>query len=381
MKDVLLVGAGHAHVEVLRRFGLRPVSDTRLTLLTRELHTPYSGMLPGVVAGHYDNEDAHIDTGRLARFAGAVLHLDEAVGIDREARRVLRRNGPSLPFDLLSLDVGSRPNTGNVPGAAAYAIPVKPIDSFLARFEDLRARVQAGQSRHVLLVGGGAGGVELLLAVAHRLRREARALRFTLVTGSPDILPGFPTSFRTRCRMTLMQHGIAVHAGVRVAAVEPGSVMLADGTRLAADEILWTTEAAASPWLADTGLPLDATGFLSVDNTLRAAPGIFAAGDMIAFGPSAIPRSGVYAVRAGPVLAHNLRASLTGGRLRRFRPQASALTILSTGTRHAILTRNGMTLEGHWAWRLKDWIDRRFMARFNDLPQPASIRAKAARPI
>jgi len=381
VKDVLLVGAGHAHVAVLRRFGMKPLPGVRLTLLTREVDTPYSGMLPGVVAGHYTFDDAHIDAGRLARFAGARLYPDEAVGIDLAAGRVLCRDRPPVPFDLLSLDTGSRPNTGDVPGAAAHAIPVKPIDGFLARFAGMRARVQAGQSRHILLVGGGAGGVELLLSVEHRLRQDAKDLRFTLVTGSADILPSFPPGFRARFRAILARRGIAMQAGVRVAAVEPGGILLADGTRLAADEILWTTEAAPASWLAGTGLPLDGQGFLSVDATLRATDGVFAAGDMIAFRPGAIPRSGVYAVRAGPVLADNIRASLTGGRLRPYRPQANALAIVSTGGSHAVLTRNGVTLEGGWAWRLKDWIDRRFMARFNDLPQMPDPPAGPASPL
>jgi len=376
-KDVLLVGAGHAHVAVLRRFGMKPLPGVRLILLTREVDTPYSGMLPGVVAGHYTFDDAHIDAGRLARFAGARLYSDEAVGIDLAGRRVLCRGRPPVPYDLLSLDVGSRPNTGDVPGAAEHALPVKPIDGFLARFEGVRARVQAGQSRHVMLVGGGAGGVELLLSVEHRLRQAAKNMLFTLVTGSADILPGF----RARFRAVLEERGIAVQAGTRVAAVEPGVVVLANGVRLAADEILWTTEAAPASWLADTGLPLDEQGFLSVDATLRATDEVFAAGDMIAFRPGAIPRSGVYAVRAGPVLADNIRAVLTGRPLRPYRPQANALAIVSTGRPHAVLTRNGVTLEGGWAWRLKDRIDRRWMARYNELPQMPEPPAGPASPL
>jgi selenide,water dikinase len=386
VKDVLLVGAGHAHVAVLRAFGMKPLPGVRLTLLTREVDTPYSGMLPGVVAGHYSFEDTHIDAGRLARFAKARLYQDEAAGIDLGARQVLCRTRPPIRFDVLSLDIGSRPNTGAVPGADAHAIPVKPIDGFLRRFEGVRARVQAGQSRHILMVGGGAGGVELLLSVEHRLRRDAAdpaALRFTLVTGGADILLGFPPAFRARFRAVLADRGIAVRTGVRASAVEAGAVLL-DVERVAADEILWTTEAAPAAWLAGTGLPLD-NGFVRVDEMLRATEGVFAAGDMVAFGPGPIPRSGVYAVRAGPVLADNIRATLTGRTLRRYKPQADALAIVSTGRPHAVLTRNGVVLNGGWAWRLKDRIDRRWMANYTDLPamkepdaRPASLLADKA---
>jgi hypothetical protein len=179
VKDVVLVGAGHAHVAVLRAFGMRPVPGVRLTLITREVDTPYSGMLPGHVAGHYAADDILIDTGPLARFAGARLFQDEAVGLDTAGRRVICRDRPPVPYDVVSLDIGSRPNTGAVPGAAGHAIPVKPIDGFLARFEALRGRVLGGRSRRLVLVGAGAGGVELLLAAERRLRRDLAAAAAT----------------------------------------------------------------------------------------------------------------------------------------------------------------------------------------------------------
>jgi selenide,water dikinase len=173
IKDVVLVGAGHAHVAVLRRFAMKPLPGVRFTLITREVHTPYSGMLPGLIAGHYGFDDAHIDTGPLSRFARARLYQDEAIGLDIDGRRVICRNRPPVPYDVVSLDIGSTPNTESVSGAREHAIPVKPIDGFLGRFEALKARVLARKGRaRVAVVGGGAGGVELLLSVEHRLRRE-----------------------------------------------------------------------------------------------------------------------------------------------------------------------------------------------------------------
>lgn len=391
VKDVVLVGAGHAHVQVLRRFGMRPIAGVRFTLITRELHTPYSGMLPGLVAGRYGFDEAHIDTGPLARFAGTRLYADEVVGLDLAERRVLCRARPPVPYDLLSINIGSRPNTGDVPGAAAHAIPVKPIDGFLARFEALKARVLAGQSRHVLLVGGGAGGVELLLSVERRLRREldaagrdGAALRFTLVAGADGLLPRFPRAFRDRFKAVMAERGIALSEGARVSAVEAGAVVLGErAERLAADEFLWATEAAPARWLAETGLALDDRGFLRVDAELRALghDDVFAAGDTIAFDPAPIPRSGVYSVRAGPVLAGNIRAVLTGRRLRPYRPQRDALYIVATGEPYAIATRNGLTVEGAWVWRWKDWIDRRFMRRFSALPEMTPAPAGPASPL
>jgi len=391
LKDVVLVGAGHSHVTVLRMFGMKPIPGVRLTLISREVHTPYSGMLPGLIAGHYGFDDAHIDTGPLARFAGARLYQDEAVDLDLAGRHVICRRRPPVPYDLLSLNIGSTPNTADVPGASEHAIPVKPIDGFLRRFEALQARVLARKGRTaVALVGAGAGGVELLLAVEHRLRQavtragfDASGLSFVLVSDVPDILPSFPAAFRARFHAVLAARGIAVITGAPVTRVEAGRLMLAGYGPLAADEILWTTQAAPARWLAKAGLPLEARGFLRVDQTLR-VPGhdnVFAAGDTIAFSGRELPKSGVYAVRAGAALAENIRRTLTGRSLRRFRPQREALYLVSTGGRHAVGSRNGLVVEGDWVWRWKDWIDRRFMRKFNELPEMAPAPAAALPPL
>lgn len=378
-KNVVLIGAGHAHVTVLREFGLSPVADASLTLISRGQHTPYSGMLPGLIAGDYRFADIHIDTLPLTRFAGAQFYKDEAVGLDLSNRLVICRGGARIPYDVLSTDIGSTPNTAEVPGAAEHAIPVKPIDGFLSRFEALLARTLAHKGRaRVAVVGAGAGGVELILAVQHRLAQEvARAgfatngLAFVLISATADILPAFPSAFRARFRALLAARGIVIITGTPVARIEAGRLLSDDGASIKANEILWATQAAPPSWLASTGLPLDQHGFLKVDETLRVVgrDDMFAAGDIISFAARGLPKSGVYAVRAGPVLADNLRRTVTGQSLHRFRPQRDALYLVSTGDRRAIGTRNGLTFGGAWAWRWKDWIDRRFMRQFKDLPE------------
>ena len=378
IKDVVLVGAGHAHVQVLRRFGMNPLAGVRFTLIAREVHTPYSGMLPGLVAGKYGFDEVHIDTGPLARFAGARLYQSAAIGIDVAASRVVCDNRPPVPYDVLSVNTGSTPNTALVPGAAEHAIPVKPIDRFLHHFEALRARVAGGGKRRIALVGAGAGGVELLLALERRLRREAEAagrnshdLSFVLISGMNTILPGFPAAFRRHFEVICAERGIEIVTGSLVQRVEPDRLHLSGGSSIAADEVLWTTEARPPDWLKSSGLPVDETGFVKVDEMLRADghADIFAAGDIVAFGPRPLPKSGVYAVRAGPVLAENIRRALTGKRLTPYRPQREAMYLISTGEDHAVGTRNGITFAGNWVWRWKDWIDRRFMRRFNELPE------------
>ena len=317
VKDVVLVGAGHSHVAVLRMFGMKPVPGVRFTLISREVHTPYSGMLPGLIAGNYGLDEAHIDTGPLARFAGARLYQDEVVDLDLAGRRVICRGRAPVPYDLLSLNIGSTPNTADVPGGTEHAIPVKPIDGFLSRFDALVARVLARKGRtRVALVGAGAGGVELLLSVERRLRRDvtragfdAGGLSFVLISDVPEILPSFPAAFQSRFHTIFAARGIGVFTGAPVTRVEAGRLVLNGHAPIEADEILWTTQAAPARWLARGGLPLDPRGFLRVEDALRVVghDDVFAAGDTIAFSGRDLPKSGVYAVRPGPVLADNLR--------------------------------------------------------------------------
>jgi selenide,water dikinase len=391
LKDVVLLGAGHSHVSVLRMFGMNPMPGVRFTLITREVHTPYSGMLPGLIAGTYGYDDSHIDTGPLARFAGARLYQGEAIGLDLENRRVLCRNRPPVAYDLLSIDIGSTPNVGDVPGAARHAIPVKPIDGFLNRFEALRARVLAAEGRvSIGVVGAGAGGVELLLSVERRLKRDVAAaghdpagLSFTLVGASEELLPAFPPAMGRRFHEICDQRRIQVFTGARVDRVEPGALHLQTGARIALDEILWTTQAAPAPWLRETGLALDERGFVRVTPALRSVshPEVFAAGDIAAVDGYRLPKSGVYAVREGPPLAKNIRRVLSGKNPVSYRPQRQALYLVTTGERDAIGSRNGLTFGGPWVWRLKDWIDRRFMRKFNELPEMAAEVSAFTSPI
>lgn len=387
LKDVVLVGAGHAHAIVLRMLGMDPMPGVRLTLITRQVHTPYSGMLPGLIAGLYDYDQAHIDTGPLSRLANARLYQAEAIGLDLVNRRVICRDRPPVPYDVLSIDIGSTPSARDIPGVAEHAIPVKPIDGFLGRFEAARERILAAKGRvSIGVVGAGAGGVELMLSLHRRLTRDVAAagldpaqLAFTLFSSS-DVLPSFPSSMQSRFTTILRERGIAVVTNGRVRAVAPGAVDVESHGRVAIDEVFWTTEAEPARWLARTGLALDDKGFIRVAPTLQSVshPEVFAAGDVAAIEGYSLPRSGVYAVREGRPLNDNLRRLISGKPLTRYRPQRDALYLISTGERYAIGTRNGITFGGGWVWRLKDWIDRRFMAKFNTLPEMKSAEPELA---
>ncbi|HJU17005.1 MAG TPA: FAD-dependent oxidoreductase, partial [Stellaceae bacterium] len=331
-QDLVLLGGGHAHVHVLKRFGMHPVPGARLTLVARDVDTPYSGMLPGYIAGHYPFAACHIDLGRLARFAGARLVHDEAIGLDRARCHVLCRAHPPIRYDLLSIDIGATPRAEEVPGAARHAIMVKPIDRFAERWEALLERARGLRHLRLAIVGGGAGGVELALAAEYRLRRLiGDALAVTLVTRAA-LLPSHNRRVARRFARILTERGIAWAAESAVAHVEPHLLVCADGRRIAFDEALWATEAGAAPWLSETGLPLDPGGFIAVDETLRSLGDrqIFAAGDIAAIRGHPREKAGVFAVRAGPPLAANLRRALSSRRLRRAVPQRRALALIGT---------------------------------------------------
>ncbi len=370
-QDLVLVGGGHAHVHVLKSFGMRPMRGVRLTLIARDVETPYSGMLPGWVAGHYDFDECHIDLGRMARFAGARLIRDEAIGIDRSHRVVSCRAHPPIRWDFLSLDIGSAPRANDVPGAAEHAISVKPIAQFAARWEALLARARSMARLRLAVIGGGAGGVELALSAQYRLEQLCgSAIEVTLVTRDA-LLPSHNTRVRNLFEHIFAERSITIVNHSPVVQVDNGVLVCANGRRIPFDEALWVTEAAAAPWLANTGLALTDAGFVAIDETLRSPtdPRIFAAGDIATMLAHPREKAGVYAVRQGPPLAANLRRALVGEPLRRAIPQRRGLALIGTGDKHAVASRGPFAAHGTYLWQLKDWIDRRWMRRYRELPQ------------
>lgn len=378
LRDIVLVGGGHSHVGVLRRFGMHPVAGVRLTVICRDTHTPYSGMLPGYIAGHYGYDDVHIDLRRLATFASARFFRDEAVALDRGARKVICRGRPPVAYDQLSINIGSTPRMSQVPGADEFAVAVKPIHTFNQRWLALldRVRRHAGVMR-IAVVGAGAGGVELTLAMQHRLRDEVRALgrdpdqiRMHLFEGGARILPTHSAAVRRGFEKLLAERSVEVHRNAVVMRVAAGRLETAAGETVPVDETIWVTSAGGAPWLRETGLELDAQGFIRVGATLQTVtdPNVFAAGDIASMVDVPLEKAGVFAVRMGPPLAENLRRAVEGRPLAAYRPQRRWLALISTGDRRAVASRSLLRLQGDWVWRWKDWIDRRFMAKFSELP-------------
>ncbi len=382
LKDLVLVGGGHSHVAVLKHFGMRPLSGVRVTLISRDVATPYSGMIPGLIAGHYSYDEAHIDLQALARFAGARAIFAEATGLDLAEGRVRFRDRPPISYDILSINIGSTPSL-KVPGSSAHATPVKPIDHLLDRWNVVYERLRTSQSpKTIAVVGAGAGGVELLLAVQYRLQsvlaregRSAAHLEYHLFSASENILPGNNIRVGRTFARVLADRGVLVHAGSPVAEVAAGRLRTADGKWHSVDEVLWTTEAAAAPWLAQSGLAVDEAGFVRVSSMLQSISheSVFAAGDAASLVEDPRPKSGVFAVREGPPLSRNLRRALLGQPLKPYHPQRQFLSLISTGDKYAVASRGRFAWRGAWVWQWKDSIDRRFMRKYTALPDMQGV--------
>lgn len=363
VKDVVLVGGGHAHALVARMWAMNPLPGVRLTIINPGPAAPYTGMLPGLIAGHYQRDEIMIDLVRLARFAGARIIMDQVIGLDRGARQVHLAGRAPLAYDICSFDIGIASDLPNLPGFAEFAVTAKPLGSYAQAWQSFVAR--ALPAPKVVVVGAGVGGVELALASRFRLGANAGV---TLLEQGQQALPGIGAGARQALLAHLQQAGVRLITGAAPQRIDADAVLLADGQRLPSDFTLAVAGGRPQNWLRDTGLDLH-DGFIAVSETMQSSdPAIFAAGDCahLAFAPR--PKAGVYAVRAAPVLLHNLRAALLGRPLHKYKPQKDYLKLISTGHRAAVADKWGLPLDGAWLWRWKDRIDRKFMAKFADYP-------------
>ncbi len=367
MKHLLLLGGGHAHLGVLRALAARPLPGWRISLLTPHARQIYSGMLPGWVAGHYPLDACAIALAPLAARAGAELRLDTVTTLDAAGQGITTAQGHTLRYDALSIDVGSGPAVASLAGAHVHGVPIRPIEHFVAQWEPVVQRLRAARGRFDLTVlGGGAAGLELAFAMRHRALAEGWSHVAVQLVGADALpLPSLPARARRMALGLLRQRGIAWHGQRRAVALAADGLHFDDGSRLGSDAAWVVTGSAAAPWLARSGLATDTQGFVRVNAALQSVshPGVFAAGD-VASHPSPLPKSGVYAVRAGPALARNLAAFAQGQAPAAWRPQRRALYLLSTGDRAAMGVWGGWSWSGRWVWAWKDRIDRRFVGSF-----------------
>lgn len=368
MKRLVLVGAGHAHLFVLEALARAPLPGVETVFVSVGSRQLYSGMMPGWLAGDYALEQLSFNLKGLAQAAGARLEPSGARIVDAHRREVHLWNGQVLSYDVASFDIGSLAAGTHLPGVLEHAVTLKPL-------EKLRGLLITATERTgpLLVVGGGAAGVELALCL------QARTGRPTTLLESGDAVPrGAPRSAVRVVHRLLARREVTLRLGAQVASVSEASVLLTSGEAVPFTTCVWATGPKPHPLFATSGAALDAQGYLAVEDTLQSPshPEIFAAGDCAGFiNGQRVPKAGVYSVRQGLVLVSNLRVALTGqGWLKPYRAQAGFLSLLNAGDGTAVGAWKGLAFHGRAMWRLKDSIDRRFMARFQRLSGPTAAQ-------
>ncbi|SEN25989.1 FAD-dependent oxidoreductase [Nitrosomonas marina] len=366
-RHLCLIGAGHSHVMVIRQLVTEPLQNTDVTLISPDMHTPYSGMLPGLIAGHYSFEDCHINVRRLCQWAGIRFVRSTVEQINPELQVINCPDFSPIRYDLLSVNIGSRPTTHGILGADKFGCTIKPVRNFLLRWLHwLDSRTESKRKQRIVVVGGGAAGVEVLLAMHYHVQASTTIdTDFTLVSGDLTILTTHNSTVQNYFHRHLQSKGITVRNG-KVSSIDEQLLHFQDGSSLDYDFTVWATHAGAYSWPARSGIQCDSCGFIKVNQTLQSISheNIFAAGDCAAFMPQALSKAGVFAVRQGPVLLNNLVASINQKKLSSFKPQQQFLSLITTGARHAIASRGGIFLHGRWVWHWKNFIDSKFMKCF-----------------
>ncbi|MBC7790155.1 MAG: FAD-dependent oxidoreductase [Anaerolineae bacterium] len=366
MKRLLLIGGGHAHLEVLRSVILRPMVGSELVLVSPHASQHYSSMLAGFLQGTYDEPEFAFDLMALCRRAGARFVEASADHISA-AERTVDAGGEQISFDAVSIDIGSDSLGRDTPGAAEHAHSIRPMTRARAL---KRAAVALDAHPSVCIVGGGAAGVEIALAI-HRIGNRATSKPdITVLERAATILSEFDDKARRRVVHVLMNLGVRIRTDALVTRVSNDSVLLESGETLRSDLTVWLTGAAGPALLARSDLPKNRDGFLLVDRTLRAIDGspAWGAGDCVTLRDfPRTPKSGVYAVREAPVLAYNLRAALGGGRPRSYTPQSHSLALLNTADGKALMRWRLVASHSRAALWLKNHIDRAFMRRYQRL--------------
>jgi len=411
IRDVVLVGGGHSHVILIRMWAMQPIPGVRLTLISEKVDTPYSGMLPGLIAGHYSEAEVHVDLARLCSWADVRFIEQRVSRINLEAKMVsvssianppagVNIERPEIEFDVLSLDTGSTPEL-SVDGAEQFSVPVKPVHGFYQRWQLILKRLQtqshqsqtptkltklsaieamqstteqpqtvpAATALSIGVVGSGAGGFELIMAMRYALSDDVASCHW-IIRGK-RALKGRPEKVSENAMTAAKNAGVVIHTDFDVVEVRQNAILARDGRSLSLDETVWCAAAKAPAWPREAGFSVDKRGFVLTNSHLQSisADFVFATGDIGTQQETPSDKAGVFAVRQAPVLFQNIRRFLLGTKLKVYRPQKDFLSLMATGKKSAIGNRGFITVHGAWVWRVKDAIDQKFMNQFRLLPE------------
>ncbi|MFT5083563.1 MAG: selenide,water dikinase, partial [Lentisphaeria bacterium] len=371
VKDIVLVGGGHTHALLIRMWAMNPTPGLRLTLISPNVHTPYSGMLPGFIAGHYSFDQIHIDLHKVCAWAGVRFIQAQATAIDTRAQAIKLSIRPAIEYDICSIDIGSTPNK-KIPGSEAFAVPVKPISEFAQHWLALKQQLLHNNNAaplKVAMIGGGAGGVEIITAMQYWSKQNTCNAEFCLISRGKSLLEGYPKPLQKKLLHHLQTNDIHYKLNFDTQAIDQSHIV-SDTDRHAYDKVFYCTQASAANWLRSSDLALTENGFIQVNDQLQSLrhANIFAAGDISHQVKHPSPKAGVYAVRMAPTLFNNIIHLALNKPLQAFKPQKNFLSLLALGEKTALGSRRFFSFGGKWVWRLKDKIDSQFMNQFHKLP-------------
>lgn len=369
-RDIVLLGAGNAHLQVVKWWGMQPIKGARLTLVNMAPTMPYSGMLPGCINGTYRREEITVDLGRLCAASGVGFIEAQAERVDPEGREIHLVGRVPLRYDVLSMNIGSQPVALDAPVPEEKVLLLKPLHSLMDRIEALDERIAAVDDRfRIVFAGGGAGAFEVCLALRKRYA-ENQHLTFCMVVGGERVLPRSPLPVSAHCSAALERTDIGVRSNVFIVGSDEKLLHLSDGHTMQYDLCVWATTAAPLELVAASGFAVDSEGFVQAHDTLQTLthPDIFAVGDCVSLASNPkLPKAGVFAVHEGPVLWDNLQAHLAGDELQPYRPQKLYLFLLNTSDSGSVMSYGPWAASGKWAFAWKDYIDRKWVRKFADV--------------
>jgi len=373
-QHLVLIGGGHSHAIALKEWQKNQIPNVKLTLITNVLQTPYSGMLPGYIAGFYRFEETHIDLRKLTQFAQTKLVLTTAITLDLIKNQVICADCPPIAFDMLSIDIGSTPTLTNIVGCE-YVIPAKPVPQFLEAWEKVLKRVgrEPENPLSISIVGGGAGGVELALNMRSRLQTilPSHLITFHLFHRRQKLLEHHNSWVSEKLEKIVRERDIQVNLGETVQSIQTdgldfSKINCQSNLSIKTNYIFWVTQASAPDWIKHSDLSTDSSGFILIKNTLHTLSheNIFATGDIATMPDHPRPKAGVFAVRQGKPLVENWRNFLFNKPLKPYFPQKTYLSLIGTGDKSAIASWGNWGFRSRYFWQWKDYIDRQFMDQF-----------------
>lgn len=363
-KQLVLVGGGHAHMTVMLHLDEYLSRGHQVTLINRSPFHYYSGMGPAMFSGIYRPEEIRFHVRKMVEDRGGEFVEGEVVRVDLQSRRLVLASGGEISYDVVSFNTGSHVPIASLKGVTEEMVPVKPIVNLLHAKQRVLNQLSQGILR-LVVVGGGAAGLEVTGNLQRLVRHQGGKARITLLAGH-RLLPAFPERVRRLALNSFSGREITVVEGARVRSFETGEAVLEDDRRIPFDLVFLALGVRPSPIFADSGLPTGPDGGLLVNASLQcpSSPELFGGGDCISLEGHSLDKVGVYAVRQNPILYHNLMAALEGGEMQTFLPQKSYLLIFNLGNGKAIFRKGKIVFAGRAAFRLKDWIDRKFMKTF-----------------